>query len=1308
MKEMLGPIWIGTGIIIWLAIFVFSKKKHDQDLGPIGSLILCLVLGPLMLIGSMIIALASQSKQPKPKSKKKLKPKLAETIVSPKVEREPPPPSPELLEKLAELSVKFSNDYSEPLTSDDYAELQRTNFMVRREMQSVTEYIPLVRNIVQHALKHIDQVNKKNDKVKQERITLLKDTLSSLPKSTKGSSDLSSVPKLARPPIVDKPKAKSEPKLEHQSMPELNSKAEPKHRPESIAKPQSKSRSKPEPKPNVSENSSAEIKITPSNKSKTTSISANKSASSATVGDTVKPQKQVGPTNQVIVNAALKKDWEQVLKLLNTGISPNQRFKLPEQDLSVHLLIYASAYAPLALIKVMLEKGADVNAEIDDCTREDTTLFSPLIAAAYRDFTALEEKQEIGERIMMLLLDSGAAIEPYKDCESVYTPFIAAAYNYRFKVIDRLIKEGVDVNIGNTKGENAYFIVASYEEELHRNKNRMLRLLRDAGVEMERFNHSGIHALHHAVINQHGKLVEFHIMDSEISVLSPIAENASFTQGRNAYEMCFFLKELPRVYEESVTDRIVSRVFYSVENISIQSPDYDPSLLVWAMHLRMLGGSPIDNKNKFKTQVRRILERSPFDTIEINDQFISGDINVVLYLEQFIYLMALIIERNIDDLWLSELVDVMFKKKWEVFHGLKERAHGQRVDLTEYFPSYSDKDNLEDLKQKLQLLHNKLPKTSEALQKVFNSYSVNVSKLRDEVSQTNNESSNEDLIIYKPTTKFVNLVCSFADKSKDEKELLKNIKSYLKNRRNKIIANDFFAIVDALAETDAKSTKKIVKALGLVIDDLSRRLEGDYEYEFAGYRRHFLHLFNDRRAALSFNLNYAKQAVDNCKKHNPKALELLQIEFGLYDFPALDLPLTGLHYQAGHDYAVYMELITHKAQIIDLLSTVLMNFYDTVDELCWMLNNALVLHSAPDNKENMYLFKNIDMPYLGHVLGYIPEHLVHKFSSHENFKNYRIFKSFDESIEVECVKYKLTSAIMRFLIQHWEEIIAARLQYEVGVDDSWLDNFRNFILVMNGVGWPILTKLHLQDDSGTVLSNLAFRSAVLNDEGKWRLDFESKVKMAIVALRKMFKDVLANYKVDIIGLTSDIMVPDGLSKLRQHQVVSRKFFIEYQILAAQAVKLSPKKALDHLAKSQIAETISRIADYCEIPITIETKGRGFSLTVESKWERYYPKVRYKYDAINQFIQATHEADDIYLVNCYEAVEHNGFVHTFEQIDDNLFVDADAEREDQDEFSKYILSPECEFIESATFNHQGEEQEEYDDEDEDYDEDEYSR
>jgi len=98
--------------------------------------------------------------------------------------------------------------------------------------------------------------------------------------------------------------------------------------------------------------------------------------------------------DQDLIKAADSRRWERVKRILNEGIDVNAK----GGNRSYTALMLASKYGELAIVKLLLEKGADVNAKDN------------------RGYTALSQASKYGQlEVAKLLLKKGANVNAKED-----------------------------------------------------------------------------------------------------------------------------------------------------------------------------------------------------------------------------------------------------------------------------------------------------------------------------------------------------------------------------------------------------------------------------------------------------------------------------------------------------------------------------------------------------------------------------------------------------------------------------------------------------------------------------------------------------------------------------------------------------------------------------------------------------------------------------------------------------------------------------------------------------------------------------
>ena len=135
-------------------------------------------------------------------------------------------------------------------------------------------------------------------------------------------------------------------------------------------------------------------------------------------------------------------------------------------------LCYASCNDHLEIVKLLRQNGASINSTFNPRGSGDKT-FSALEGACYVGCLSVAE----------FLIDNGANLSG--GSPSFCPPLHAAARNSRARIIDLLLKQGVDVDARDFSGQTACHVAAS------RGKLVSMRCLLDAGCKLELLDDDG-------------------------------------------------------------------------------------------------------------------------------------------------------------------------------------------------------------------------------------------------------------------------------------------------------------------------------------------------------------------------------------------------------------------------------------------------------------------------------------------------------------------------------------------------------------------------------------------------------------------------------------------------------------------------------------------------------------------------------------------------------------------------------------------------------------------------------------------------
>jgi len=165
-------------------------------------------------------------------------------------------------------------------------------------------------------------------------------------------------------------------------------------------------------------------------------------------------------TNTLMLYSAISQDTDILQALMDIGLdinSPNKAGYTP--------LMFASAYNTPAMVKFLLDNGADINSK-----------------AYIQDLNALHIASLFNPKpdVINTLLDAGMNIEA--KTENEYTPLLlAASDNRNFEVVGRLAELGADKNEIDAKGRSALYFV---KERIAGNGDEYFKISDDINAEL--------------------------------------------------------------------------------------------------------------------------------------------------------------------------------------------------------------------------------------------------------------------------------------------------------------------------------------------------------------------------------------------------------------------------------------------------------------------------------------------------------------------------------------------------------------------------------------------------------------------------------------------------------------------------------------------------------------------------------------------------------------------------------------------------------------------------------------------------------
>jgi len=532
---------------------------------------------------------------------------------------------------------------------------------------------------------------------------------------------------------------------------------------------------------------------------------------------------------------------------------------------------------------------------------------------------------------------------------------------------------------------------------------------------------------------------------------------------------------------------------------------------------------------------------------------------------------------------------------------------------------------------------------------------------------TNNEGK------YNPSTKFLGLFFEYAEGKKNKDLSRSRLFTYMKNSGNKVSANDISFIIGQLSESDKDRTKKIVTAVNLVIKALSDKRRRLYKFTHFPYRRHYLQLFFN--AENDFDIGYARSAIDKCLRSNPSAIEKLKKSFGIYDFPCLDENLNKLYSMPGHHYAVYQGLLRRENVLIKVISNILMNYYDTIDELCWVLNNGLSYFDDADDQYHEHLLQNVDgIEYLGYLIGYAPEQLEPYLSPDDPSlkSDLRYFEDYIDDSEVFSLRHELSPAIMQFMIDKWPKIIEQRKLYEQDVDGNFLENFRKFAYLVYCLDWEIRTNRSLLEEAFG-LTNIIPRLLTKHHSNPFWLKQKPEFEQDKLFVVEKFGYLSKILNVRILGDLTEFLVFDK-KDTRHIKSGMIKFYLSIHYNINSGLKGEENNPEFDRVRCEFLEAIQQIASYCGLESNV-TKGLPFfELNVNGYWRRYYPQQRYSVDKAMELVKSSRHEPDAFVVHSRYAFETLGIINFARDVENDFLYRNSGNSDGNGEV--YVMSSDC--------------------------------
>lgn len=198
---------------------------------------------------------------------------------------------------------------------------------------------------------------------------------------------------------------------------------------------------------------------------------------------------------------------EEAVELVRSGEDVNQTINMSGVA-GLSLLALAAEQASVDVVRSLVELGADVNRVIGN-PRRKTGYDTPLCAAIKRG------------RIdnFDYLLEAGANPDPFADREGGWTPLTHAAQHHNAAMVKELLDRGVDSNLADCRGWNAFKCLA-FEDSVEARK--CIDMLVKAGIDTTRTDDEGHAAIHNAVPSGSVDWVSYLLEVGKIPVDLPI------------------------------------------------------------------------------------------------------------------------------------------------------------------------------------------------------------------------------------------------------------------------------------------------------------------------------------------------------------------------------------------------------------------------------------------------------------------------------------------------------------------------------------------------------------------------------------------------------------------------------------------------------------------------------------------------------------------------------------------------------------------------------------------------------------------
>ena len=217
--------------------------------------------------------------------------------------------------------------------------------------------------------------------------------------------------------------------------------------------------------------------------------------------------------DQDFLTAVQNKDLPKINALLKQGANINAR-----EHINGHFALqYAINWPDVALVKLLLDKGADVNladtggaTALIDATRDDGPQYTAIVKLlierganvhADNDAAILSAAKNAAPETVRLLLSKGARVDATDKDSDDDTVLMQAASGASVATVEMLISAGAEINVTNKKGQTALMKAVTLDHRYDpKERLPIVELLLKRGADINARDTSGMTPLLYSVV----------------------------------------------------------------------------------------------------------------------------------------------------------------------------------------------------------------------------------------------------------------------------------------------------------------------------------------------------------------------------------------------------------------------------------------------------------------------------------------------------------------------------------------------------------------------------------------------------------------------------------------------------------------------------------------------------------------------------------------------------------------------------------------------------------------------------------------